>query len=39
MQAKEDETMYKDGELIKHRDLGYIYDIESYESIVKLLTE
>ena len=31
--------MYENDELIKHRDLGYIYGIEPYESIVKLLTE
>jgi len=29
----------KDGEIKKHRDLGYIYGIEPFESIVKLLTE
>ena len=31
--------MYEDGEIKKHRDLGYIYGIEPFVSIVKLLTE
>ena len=31
--------MYEDGEIKKHRDLGYIYGIEPFESIAKLLTE
>ena len=31
--------MYESGEIKKHRDLGYIYGIEPFESIVKLLTE
>ena len=31
--------MYENGEIKKHRDLGYIYGIEPFESIVKLLTE
>ncbi len=31
--------MYQNDELTKHRDLGYIYGIEPFESIVKLLTE
>ena len=31
--------MYENGEITKHRDVGYIYGIEPFESIVKLLTE
>jgi len=31
--------MYEDGEIKKHRDLGYIYGIEPFVSIVKLQTE
>ncbi len=31
--------MYEGGTVVKHRDLGYIYGIEPFESIVKLLTE
>ena len=31
--------MYQNDELTKHRDLGYIYGVEPYESIVKILTE
>ena len=30
---------YQNDVLIKHRDLGYIYGIEPFESIVKQLTE
>ena len=29
--------MYRDSELAKHRDLGYIYGIEPFESIAALL--
>ena len=31
--------MYEGGTVVKHRDLGYIYSLEPYESIVKLLRE
>ncbi len=31
--------MYQDGKVIKHRDLGYIYGIEPYESIAGILKE
>ena len=31
--------MYDDDHLVKHRDLGYIYGIEPFESIVKLLMD
>ena len=31
--------MYDGGTVVKHRDLGYIYGLEPYESIVKLLRE
>ena len=31
--------MYENGEVTKYRDLGYIYGIEPYESISKLLME
>ena len=31
--------MYEGGAVIKHRDLGYIYGIEPYETIVALLKE
>ena len=31
--------MYDDDHLVKHRDLGYIYGIELFESIVKLLMD
>ena len=31
--------MYESGEIKKHRELGYIYGLEPYESMVKLLTE
>ena len=31
--------MYENGEISKHRDLGYIYGIEPYESIAEILTE
>lgn len=31
--------LYDNGKIIKHRDLGYIYGIEPYESIVTIITE
>ncbi len=31
--------MYQDGKVIKHRNLGYIYGIEPYESIACILKE
>ena len=31
--------MVQNGEVIKHRDLGYIYDIEPYVRIAEILTE
>lgn len=30
--------LYKNGALIRHRDLGYIYDIEPYEKMATILT-
>ena len=29
----------ENGEIVKHRDLGYIYDIEPFETIAAVLTE
>ncbi len=31
--------LYKNGAITKHRDLGYIYGIEPYETIVAVLME
>ena len=31
--------MYQNGEVVKHRDLGYIYGIEPFENIAAVLTE
>ena len=31
--------LYDNGTVIRHRDLGYIYGIEPYESIAALLSE
>jgi len=31
--------LYENGEISKHRDLGYIYGIEPFETIAALLTE
>ena len=30
--------MYKNGTLVRHRELGYIYDIEPYEKMAAILT-
>ena len=31
--------LYENGEIVKHRDLGYIYGIEPYETIAAVLSE